>query len=65
MAGGLYDHAKECKGFAINGYKFLTVNREAFRKTENTGAMIKADGQFYYGKVTNIYELSYYGSHKV
>ncbi|KAL2931552.1 Phenylalanine ammonia-lyase 2 [Bienertia sinuspersici] len=65
LAGGLYEHAKEVKGIVINGYKFLTVDRERNRTTQNSGVMVEADGQTYYGKVTNIYELSYYGFYRV
>lgn len=49
----------------INGYKFHTVDREEFRKTQNSGVMVEADGQEYYGKLMDIYELDYYGAYKV
>lgn len=52
-------------GFIINGFKFHTKEREKFRKTQNSGVMVEADGKTYYGNLTNIYELDYYGEFKV
>ncbi|XP_038973921.1 uncharacterized protein LOC113461576 [Phoenix dactylifera] len=52
-------------GFIINGFKFHTQEREKFRKTQNSGVMVEADGKNYYGALTDIYELDYYGKFKV
>ena len=52
-------------GFIINGFKFHTREREKFRKTQNSGVMVEADGKSYYGALKDIYELDYYGKFKV
>lgn len=52
-------------GFVFNGYKFHTIDRERNQKTQNSGVMVEADGQAYYGKLIHIYELDYYGACKV
>ena len=52
-------------GFIINGFKFYTKDREKFRKTQNSGVMVEADGKTYYGALKDIYELDYYGIFKV
>ncbi|XP_057246778.1 uncharacterized protein LOC130589521 [Beta vulgaris subsp. vulgaris] len=65
LAGGLSNRGKRIKSFIINGYKFDTVDRERFRKTQNSGVMVEADGQVYYGKLKDIFELDYFGSFKV
>ncbi|XP_057251763.1 uncharacterized protein LOC125498631 [Beta vulgaris subsp. vulgaris] len=65
LAGGLSNRGKRMKSVIINGYKFDTVDRERFRKTQNSGVMVEADGQEYYGKLKEIFELDYYGSFRV
>ncbi|XP_057247506.1 uncharacterized protein LOC130589894 [Beta vulgaris subsp. vulgaris] len=65
LAGGLSNRGERIKSFVINGYKFDTVDRERFRKTQNSGVMVEADGQVYYGKLKDIFELDYFGSFKV
>ena len=52
-------------GFVINGFKFHTKDREKFRKTQNSGVMVEADGKIYYGALKDIYELDYFGMFKV
>ncbi len=52
-------------GFIKNGFKFHPKEREKFRKTQNSGVMVEADGKNYYGALTDIYELDYYGNFKV
>ncbi|XP_056697353.1 uncharacterized protein [Spinacia oleracea] len=65
LAGGLSNRSKRMKSVIINGYKFDTVDRERSRKTQNSGIMVEAEGQEYYGKLKEILELDYYGSFKV
>ncbi|XP_074283394.1 uncharacterized protein LOC141607944 [Silene latifolia] len=65
LAGGLNNHCKRMTGFMINGYKFQTVDREENRRTQNSGVMVEADGETYYGKLKDIYELDYFGQCKV
>ena len=65
LAGGLNLVAKRLKSFVVNGYKFQTVHCERYRKAQNSGVMVDADGQAFYGRLTDIYELDYYGSYKV
>jgi uncharacterized protein DUF4216 len=49
----------------INGYKFLAMDRDSKLQTQNCGIMVEADGEPYYGKVKEIFELNYYGAYKV
>lgn len=66
LAGGLSTYAIRMTGYIINGFKFQTVDRERFRKTQNSGIMLElADGEKYYGKLKEIYELDYFGQYKV
>ena len=65
LAGGLNPVAKSVKSFIVNGYKFQIVHRERYQKTQNSGVMVEANGQAYYGILTDIYELDYYGAYKV
>ncbi|XP_020106666.1 uncharacterized protein LOC109722900 [Ananas comosus] len=64
IARGPNNIAKRCNGFIINGFRFHTKNREKFRKTQNSGVMVEADGKTYYGQLTDIFEIDYYGSFK-
>ena len=50
-------------GFIINGFKFYTREWEKFKKIQNSGVMVEADGKFYYGVLKDI--LDYYGKFKV
>ncbi|XP_021850392.2 uncharacterized protein [Spinacia oleracea] len=65
LAYGLSNRGKRMKSVIINVYKFDTVDRERSRKTQNSGIILEADGQEYYGKLNDILELDYYGSFKV
>ncbi|XP_056695544.1 uncharacterized protein [Spinacia oleracea] len=65
LAGGLNYYGRKLKGFMINGYKFLSTDRDCRLLTQNSGIMVEADGEAYYGKVIDIYELNYYGDYKV
>ncbi|XP_056686012.1 uncharacterized protein [Spinacia oleracea] len=65
LAGGLSNYSKKLKSVIVNGYKFDTVERERFRKTQNSGVFVEANGQEYYGRLQDIFELNYYGSFKV
>ena len=51
--------------FIINGFKFYTKDHEKFRKIQNSGLMVEVDEKIYYGVLTHIYELDYYGNFKV
>ncbi|XP_056685764.1 uncharacterized protein [Spinacia oleracea] len=65
LAGGLHSYGRKLKGYIINGYKFLSTDRDCRRLTQNSGIIVEADGEEYYGKVKDIYELDYYGDYKV
>ena len=65
LAGGLNPIAKSIKSFIVNGYIFQTVHHERYQKTRNSGVMVEADGQPYYERLTDIYQLDYYGAYKV
>lgn len=57
---------KRYNGFIINGIRFHTVKRENRRKTQNSGVVnIADDGVNYYGRLTDIIELSYGNDYKV
>ncbi|XP_056698013.1 uncharacterized protein [Spinacia oleracea] len=65
LAGGLYCYGRKLKGFIINGFKFLSMDRDCRLLTQNYGIMVEADGEAYFGKVMDIYELNYYRAYKV
>ena len=52
------------KGRLINGFNFKTFASKRTRKTQNRGVMVEADGNKYYGRLTNILEVEYHGSYK-
>ncbi|GJR40442.1 hypothetical protein Tco_1216126 [Tanacetum coccineum] len=52
-------------GIITNGYRFLTRRREEFKKTQNSGVIVEVEGGNYYGKLSNIIELEYFGGYKV
>ncbi|KAL6643972.1 hypothetical protein ACP70R_018738 [Stipagrostis hirtigluma subsp. patula] len=57
---------KRYSGFIINGFRFHTISRESKRKTQNSGVVNKADdGVNYYGRLSDIIELSYGDDYKV
>lgn len=52
-------------GYIINGFRFHTMSREAGRSTQNSGVVnIAEDGVNYYGRLSDVVELSY-GNYKV
>ena len=57
------------KGCVINGLRFHTKDREMFRKTQNSGVVVKGDdetgNQDYYGVLTDIIQLDYFGDNNV
>jgi len=47
-------------GYIVNGFRFHTMSREAGRLTQNSGIVnIAEDGVNYYGRLSDIIELSY------
>jgi hypothetical protein len=47
-------------GYIINGFRFHTMTRETGHVTQNSGVVnIAADGVSYYGRLSDIWELSY------
>ncbi|CAN6333860.1 unnamed protein product [Urochloa humidicola] len=49
-----------CSGYIINGFRFHTTSREATRLTQNSGVVnIAGDGVNYFGRLSDIIELSY------
>ncbi|XP_038972980.1 uncharacterized protein LOC120105012 [Phoenix dactylifera] len=65
IARGPNNIVNKYDGFIINSFKFHTKEHEKFRKTQNSGVMVEADGKNYYGALTDIYEQDYYGNFKV
>ncbi|XP_016452815.2 uncharacterized protein LOC107777332 [Nicotiana tabacum] len=72
--------AKRYYGYLINGYRFHTRQRDAKRKTQNSGVTLDAlttsfasskdknlvdENLTYYGRIIDIVELDYYGHFKV
>lgn len=53
-------------GFVINGCRFHTISREEGRKTQNSGVVMRSDkGINYYGRLSDIIEISYEDQYKV
>ncbi|CAL1395173.1 unnamed protein product [Linum trigynum] len=54
-------------GYSIKGLRFHTISREKDQSTQNSGVVnVTEVGQVnYYGKITDIIELKYYGSFRV
>ncbi|CAD6262050.1 unnamed protein product [Miscanthus lutarioriparius] len=53
-------HGVRYSGYIINGFRFHTLSREAARSTQNSGVVnIAEDGVNYYGRLTDIIELTY------
>ncbi|XP_010684464.1 uncharacterized protein LOC104899023 [Beta vulgaris subsp. vulgaris] len=65
LARGPSNRVKRGKGFLISGCKFDVMDRERRRKTQYSGIVVEAEGQEYFEKLKEIYELNYYGSYKV
>ena len=49
----------------INGFKFNTFASERNRKTQNSGELVEAKENTYYGRLTDILEVDYLVSFKV
>ncbi|XP_073109649.1 uncharacterized protein [Elaeis guineensis] len=65
IARGPNNIVNRYNGFIINGFKFHTKEREKFRKTQNSGIMVKANRKIYYNLLTDIFELNYFEKFKV
>ena len=60
MAAKPSRHGVRYSGYIINGFRFHTLCREAARSTQNSGVVnIAEDGVNYYGRLTDIIELTY------
>jgi hypothetical protein len=66
VADGFAYRVRSYSVYDVNGYRFCTTSYEASRpnrKTTNTGVFTPGlDGVEYYGRIEEIYELSFYGS---
>lgn len=71
--------AKRFSGYVINGYRFHTKQRDARRRTQNSGVTLESvtesfasskdenpitNSVTYYGSITEIIEVDYYGKSK-
>jgi hypothetical protein len=65
VANGFAYKVKSFTGYDVNGYRFHTSSYEhdrPNRKTTNTGVFTSGqDGVEYYGRLEEIYELSFHG----
>jgi len=56
-------------GYYINGFRFHTRDRDANKKIQNSGVMVKGEGNdgelSYYGVILDIIELRYTGGNKI
>ena len=59
MAAKPSRHGVRYSGYIINGFRFHTLSREAARSTQNSVVNIAEDGVNYYGRLTDIIELTY------
>ena len=66
VAGGYDVRVQSFTGYDVNIYRFHTTRYEQTRpkrKTTNSGVVTPGtDGLDYYGRIEEIYELSFYGS---
>jgi hypothetical protein len=66
VADGFAYRVRSYSVYDVNGYRFCTTSYEASRpnrKTTNTGVFTPGlDGVEYYGRIEEIYELSFHGS---
>jgi hypothetical protein len=66
VANGFAYRVRSYSGYDVNGYRFCTSSYEASRpnrKTTNSGVFTPGlDGVEYYGRIEEIYELSFHGS---
>jgi len=67
VADGCAFRVKSFGAYDVNGYRFHTTRhdqRRPNRRTTNTGVFTPGDdGLEYYGKIEEIYELTFHGSH--
>lgn len=76
LAQGPFNQARRFTAFNVNGYKFRTLERDKFLKTQNSGVFgmfgtrsyssssdtqMRFGGVPYYGRLVDIIELSYSG----
>ncbi|PKA59075.1 hypothetical protein AXF42_Ash001168 [Apostasia shenzhenica] len=59
--------AKRFSGYYINGFKFRTISRVKDKKTQNYGVVNTTEigGVSYFGQLSDIFEIDYFGSFKV
>jgi len=66
VANGCAYRVKSFGGYDVNGYRFHTTGYEQSRpnrRTTNTGVFVPGDdGLEYYGRIEEIYELTFHGS---
>jgi hypothetical protein len=66
VADGFDYRVRSYSGYDVNGYRFGTISHEASRpnrKTTNSGVFtLGLDNVEYYGRIEEIYELSFHGS---
>ena len=66
VANGCVYRVKSFGGYDVNGYRFQTTRHEQGRpnrRTTNTGVFVPGDdGLEYYGRIEEIYELTFHGS---
>lgn len=63
LSKGPYTSVNRLKHYVINGLKFRSSNVEGNRKTQNSGVSVATEGgNTYYGVLTDIIELNYFGN---
>lgn len=69
LARGPNEVVRRFTGYAINGFRFHTKERERYLKTQNSGVVVKTktskDEVNYYGAITDIFQLDYSNNYKV
>lgn len=72
LARGPSSYAKRYKIFKINGFKFHTMDQESNGKIQNSGVLVEVKEGYwenalnkFYGSITYMYELDYYGKGNV
>ena len=63
LSKGPYTLVNRLKHYVINRLKFRSLNVEGNRKTQNNGVSVTTEGgNTYYGVLTDIIELNYFGN---
>ena len=63
LSKGPYTSVNRLKHYVINGLKFRSLNVETNKKTQNSRVSVVTEGDItYYGVLTDIIELNYFGS---